>query len=224
MADLAAHLADRVLPDVPVRQWVLSLPFDLRYFLAYDADLCREVRGVFIRAVMGWTRRRDERAGILGVRTGAIVATQRFDSAIRVNVHFHAVALSGVYTGLAFGGQPRFHAIEPPTDEDVAQLVRVVRNRIRAVLRRRGRLSADGEMMLDAGHEPTALAICQAAAVQGRIAFGPAAGTPVARLRRCPDTAPRYRGPLCAEVDGYSLQAAVAIAAGTYDTVLSGVR
>lgn len=39
MSDTAAHLVDRVLPEVPVRQWVLSLPFTLRYSLAYDAPL-----------------------------------------------------------------------------------------------------------------------------------------------------------------------------------------
>jgi hypothetical protein len=27
MAERAAHLVDRVIPDVPVRQWVLSLPY-----------------------------------------------------------------------------------------------------------------------------------------------------------------------------------------------------
>jgi hypothetical protein len=31
MAERAAHLVDRVLPDVPIRQWVLSVPFQLRY-------------------------------------------------------------------------------------------------------------------------------------------------------------------------------------------------
>src|SRR5690242_2725233 len=30
MANTAAHLVDRVLPAVPVRQWVLSLLFELR--------------------------------------------------------------------------------------------------------------------------------------------------------------------------------------------------
>jgi hypothetical protein len=34
MADTAAHLVDRVFPEVPVRQWVLSLPYGLRYRLA----------------------------------------------------------------------------------------------------------------------------------------------------------------------------------------------
>ena len=35
MADTAAHLVDRVFPKVPVRQWVLSLPFSLRYRLHF---------------------------------------------------------------------------------------------------------------------------------------------------------------------------------------------
>ena len=35
-ADTAAHLVARVLPEVPVLQWVLSLPWQLRNRLAYD--------------------------------------------------------------------------------------------------------------------------------------------------------------------------------------------
>ena len=34
MADTAAHLMDRVFPEVPIRQWVLSLPHALRYRMA----------------------------------------------------------------------------------------------------------------------------------------------------------------------------------------------
>jgi hypothetical protein len=34
MADTAMHLADEVLPAVPIRQWVLSFPFCIRYLLA----------------------------------------------------------------------------------------------------------------------------------------------------------------------------------------------
>ena len=53
MADTAAHLVDRVFPEVPVRQWVLSFPFALRYRLAYDAHLLTDVLGVFIIASQG---------------------------------------------------------------------------------------------------------------------------------------------------------------------------
>ena len=51
MADTAAHLVDRILPQTPVRQWVLSLPFALRYRLAYDAALTSAVLGVFVRGI-----------------------------------------------------------------------------------------------------------------------------------------------------------------------------
>jgi hypothetical protein len=34
MTESAARLVDEVLPRVPVRQWVLSLPYRLRYLLA----------------------------------------------------------------------------------------------------------------------------------------------------------------------------------------------
>ena len=52
MTELAAQLVDRVIPDVPVRQWVLSRPWSLRYQLAFDAPLCRDVLAVFIRVVL----------------------------------------------------------------------------------------------------------------------------------------------------------------------------
>jgi len=44
MADTAAHLVNRVLPADPVRQWVLAHPFGLRYRLAFDVRLVRDVR------------------------------------------------------------------------------------------------------------------------------------------------------------------------------------
>jgi hypothetical protein len=58
LADTAAHLVDRVLPMVPVRQWVLSLPFALRYRLAYDSRLVRGILHIFIQTVFSSMRRR----------------------------------------------------------------------------------------------------------------------------------------------------------------------
>jgi hypothetical protein len=49
MADTAAHLVDRVLPGVPIRQWVLTLPYALRYRCAYDMALTNEVLRAFVR-------------------------------------------------------------------------------------------------------------------------------------------------------------------------------
>ena len=33
MSELAAHLVDRVLPRVPIRQWVFTVPVPVRYFI-----------------------------------------------------------------------------------------------------------------------------------------------------------------------------------------------
>ena len=75
----AAHLVDRVLPEVPVRQWVLSLPFALRYRLAYDAALTSAALGVFVRTVFGSSTSRAQAVGrsARAVRCGHIRAALR---------------------------------------------------------------------------------------------------------------------------------------------------
>ena len=51
MAETAAHLADHVFPQVPVRQWVLALPKRHRYFVHRDAELAGRVLSVWLRAL-----------------------------------------------------------------------------------------------------------------------------------------------------------------------------
>jgi hypothetical protein len=84
MADTAAHLVDRVLPRVPVRQWVLSLPFGLRYRLAFDRELTADILRVFVRAVFGSLRRRTrpERAGSGPSLGGAVTFVHHAGSTI----------------------------------------------------------------------------------------------------------------------------------------------
>ena len=53
MAAGAADLVDHILPDAPLRQWVLTLPFELRARLAYDGELLGAVSRVFVDSVSG---------------------------------------------------------------------------------------------------------------------------------------------------------------------------
>ena len=79
MADTAAHLVDRVIPEVPIRQWVLTLPYALRYRCAYDAKLTSEVLCAFLRALFTELRRRARRElGVHAQQCGAITFLQRF--------------------------------------------------------------------------------------------------------------------------------------------------
>ena len=51
MVEMAAHLVDHVFPLLPVRQWVLSLPKRLRYFLRNDRRTVTAVLTIFLRVV-----------------------------------------------------------------------------------------------------------------------------------------------------------------------------
>src|SRR5712691_5962169 len=51
MAQTAAHLVERVIPWVPTRQWVVSVPMPLRYWMASSRDLTATVHTI-IRTTM----------------------------------------------------------------------------------------------------------------------------------------------------------------------------
>jgi hypothetical protein len=90
MAELSMHLVDSVLGGLPIRQWVLTCPWRLRYAMAWDHRLCRAVLAVFMRAVLGLQRRRARRRGLRGAVGGAVTAIQRSGAALNLNVHFMA--------------------------------------------------------------------------------------------------------------------------------------
>ena len=46
MAQTAAHLVERVMPWVAVRQWVVSVPVPLRYWMASSRDLTAQVHRI----------------------------------------------------------------------------------------------------------------------------------------------------------------------------------
>jgi hypothetical protein len=143
MSELAAQLVDRVIPDVPVRQWVLSVPWTLRYQLAFDAGLCTEVLAVFLRVIFGWLKNTAKKQGIRDAQGGAITVVQRFGSALNLNLHLHSLVLDGVYTRPTAEAVPVFHPLPAPTDDEVAKILERVHDQIQKLLRRRGRLPED---------------------------------------------------------------------------------
>src|SRR5213082_3021587 len=52
MAQMAAHLVDQVIPWVPTRPWVVSVPIPLRYWTASSQDLTTKVPTI-IRTTIG---------------------------------------------------------------------------------------------------------------------------------------------------------------------------
>lgn len=213
MAELAAHLVDAVLPHVPVRQWVLTLPHRLRYLLAWNHALCRAVLAVHVRAVLGFYRRRARRRGVRDGRDGAVTVIQRFGGGLQLNVHFHSLFLDGVFAE-AGDGTLEFHPADPPSDEDVARLLATIGRRVLRLLARRGLAVEDTSDVDPLAEESLALAGISSASIQGRVALGPRAGARVLQLGREPD-APwvTSRGPCQAHLEGFDLHANITVGA-----------
>ena len=214
MADTAAHLADRVFPVVPVRQWVLTLPYALRYRCAYDRELTSQVLRAFLRSLFAELRRRVRRHwGVRAEQCGAVTFLQRFGSAMNLNLHFHTLALDGAYVYPdAYEEAPRFFVLPPPRGDEVARVLVGTARRLHRLLESR---SDEDEDAL-ARDEPL-LALLAAASLRTRIAAGPHTGEPWRRVgdridpgepSDDPDASPRVP-----EQRGMSLHAAVAVPA-----------
>src|SRR5271168_2426235 len=91
MAETAALLADEVLPDRPLRQWVLSLPQALRFLLAVNSEALTLVLGEVYRTI---SRHLIGKAGLTRARgaTGAVTLVQRFGSALNLTARIRPSA------------------------------------------------------------------------------------------------------------------------------------
>lgn len=96
MPQTAAHLVDHVIPHVPVRQRVLSLPIPLRLLLAAQPKLVTPVLQVVHRVIsqhlLGQAGLKADEAD-----SGTVTLIQRFASAANLNIHLHCLVLDGVY-------------------------------------------------------------------------------------------------------------------------------
>ena len=204
------NLLTYVLPAVPLRQWVLSLPFELRAPLAYERDLMGAVARIFADSVMGWYRRRLA-PGVPCARGGVVTVIQRASSDMKLNPHLHAIAVDGAYVP-GPDGQPSFRALPRLKTNEVSDVLQVARVRILRYLARRGvvhlspeALEIDDEL---AARDPV-LAQLAAAAVSGLPPAGPELRCrPPVRLACTDGVGPTPMAALVVQELGFNLHAA----------------
>jgi hypothetical protein len=197
MCNTAAHLTDRVLPNVPIRQWVLSLPFDLRVPAARDPRLVAACERVLFDAIQRWMR---DQLGLARGKAGAVTFVQRFGGSLNLHVHFHVPVLDGLFVRSG-GGLPVFLAAPAPTRSDLERVLRDVRDGVLAwIAKHAARDRADEE-------DPDALAGCAAMATQ-RGLFADLGGGATRD-----DDEPTGRSRHSVSLDGFNLHAAVRIGA-----------
>ncbi len=120
MNETAAEQVARLWPEVPVRQWVLSLPWALRLPVARDPVLLTKVARIFFEAVRAHLRAKvavGEGTGDEGARReiGAVTFVHRLGSSLNLNPHMHVLVAGGVFLCREDGSTPRFVPTPAPT-------------------------------------------------------------------------------------------------------------
>jgi hypothetical protein len=202
MANTAAHMVDRVLPAVPVRQWVLSLPFDLRELAAFRSGVLSALCRTFVEAVFMRYRACAQARGVHGAQCGAVTFVQRFGSSLNLHVHFHVVVLDGAFTRDE-RGRVLFHAAPAPDSGELHATVRRTRERAIRWLERH----AIGDRAGPSGP----IAACAKTALQRGTVRAVADGPEQAQES---PVAPPPSAAGAVDIDGFNLEASVRIDAG----------
>ena len=215
MAESAVLLVDEVLPEQPIRQWVLSFPFQLRFLFASHPELMGRVLGIVYRAISSHL---IQKAGFIRktAQTGAVTLIQRFGrsgapGALNLYVHFHMLFLAGVYTETKHG-RTRFPRTKGPEQKELIELVHTVSHRVAGFLEREGILRRDEEnsyLNLEAANEDPLQQVL-GCSVSYWIAVGPQQGRKVFTLRTIPAWEDDDRFAQAAKESGFSLHAVVA--------------
>jgi hypothetical protein len=104
MAETAAHLTDHVFPRLPVRQWVLSVPKRLRFFMQRDGAVLGMVLRIFLRVIAQTLQTSSPGAAHVdkaAMHIGAVAFIHRFGSSLNEHVHFHVCVVDGVFEAVA---------------------------------------------------------------------------------------------------------------------------
>ena len=211
MAETAALLADDVLPYKPIRQWVLSFPYPLRFLLGHNPQVVTTVLGIINRSI---STHLIKKAGLdkTTAQTGAVTLIQRFGSALNLNVHFHMLFIDGVYQE-KHNGKLRFHRVNAATNSELNTLVGTISQRVAGHLERQGLLVRDDEssyLTLDL-QDDDSMQQLQGHSITYRIAVGPKQGRKVFTLQTIPSWEDDDFGSnQVGKIAGFSLHAGVA--------------
>jgi hypothetical protein len=217
MVESVALLVDEVFPHQPIRQWVLSVPFPLRFLFASQPKIMGKALGIVYRTI---ATHLTHKAGhkISTAHTGAVTLIQRFGSALNLNIHFHMLFLDGVYVGEA-GPTARFRWVRAPTNAELTQIIHTIAHRLARYLERQGLLVRDAEhryLALESSVEDL-MDQLRGHSITYRIAVGPQQGRKVFTLQTLPDERDADDASAVGNVAGFFLHAGVAAEATQRD-------
>ena len=140
------------IPPSPVRQWVLSVPKRLRYFMQRDGATLNLVLRIFLRVIAQSLQAHSPGAAQVdkaALHIGAIAFIHRFGSSLNEHVHFHVCVVDGVFEEVPGDGDVQvsppgviFHPASGLDETAVAQVQATLRRRILRAFVGRGLLES----------------------------------------------------------------------------------
>jgi hypothetical protein len=196
MTKLAMEWTRFVLPAVRIRQWVLSVPFELRAPLGYRHELALAVHAVAARAIEARYRAAGRALGVPDGRTGMLTVVQRFGGDLALNWHTHSLVPDGV-----FDERGAFVPIAAPSAEQVQQLAVTIARRVARLFERR---AASDE--LDDDERELGAVLARSAERRG-----------AAALRDPDHDGPAWAGLVKGRAEGFDLECTTVVRAGDRD-------
>jgi hypothetical protein len=244
MVETAALLSDEVFPAVPLRQWVISFPFALRFLFAAHPQAMGQVLRVVYRCI---ATHLVHKAGFRNkeASTGAVTLIQRFGSALNLNVHFHRarpcarplrgslrlcksavlpichlLVIDGVYLPRD-GAPPLFRRVKAPDRAELQMLVQRISHRVGRCLERQGLVERDAQsawLNLETPDATDPMAQLLGSSITYRVAVGPQQGRKAFMLQTLPPLQREDQASdRVAKIAGFSLHAGVSCEAHQLD-------
>ena len=201
-AETAVFLVDRLLPEAPYRQWVLTVPFPVRMLMARDKTFLSAVLLAFLRVLFAYQRRQAHLLGFGKVKTGSVTFVQRAGSAVNPHPHFHSLLPDAVFAADDDGG-PCLIVLPAPTVEELLKLTRKIAQRVTRLYHDR----CEGQGDVAPGSSEPALEVALEEATRTPLPLFPSSQQGEDGSSGQDAVRPTKARSLSARVDGFSLHA-----------------
>jgi hypothetical protein len=138
MSDASA----RLLPHVPVRQWVLVVPKRLRWYLNRRPELPGLLSKIFAAEISRFMARRT------GAAPAQMHFIQRFGGALNLHIHIHALVTDGGFIPAEGGKGLAFAPAPPPSPEELVGISSAIRKKSLRRFLRMGAVQEETAAML----------------------------------------------------------------------------
>jgi len=216
MAETAAHLVDNVLPEARYRQWIVTLPIALRYWVATNRLLMGQIHKIITGTIIDYYEHRAKEDGIANSKGGFVTFIQYFGSALQLTPHLHVLAVDGVFTKAKEEDKPVYHRLKAPATEEVGEVLNKISKKVIGFLQGEGYLNEEFDVVdrpdidpIFAEH-PDLAASCEAS-IHLKVAFGERAGQKVRKIGKgfgFIEEIPLAKGEKIAQVNGFTIHAA----------------